>query len=372
MYAYEIYEQRKPNVVVTYPGRFQPFHLGHSGVFEILQKTFGRDSVYILTSNDTSSAKSPFNFSDKYQLMTAAGVPGDRIIETNKMYKLPDQFDPANTIFITVVGGPDADRLAPDTYTKKDIVDKTTGKITKPAGSPTYYKTWNSKEEPVTADKHGYVQIIPELKKYIVIDNENHDVSHGTDARNLWNKIRDDEDKRSQFLSQMYKHPHMELGTIFDKIPRTTSEDIAPVSTDTASPISGQKVVESTSAELKTLYHLMSKFLPLAAKFLRLQFLPKIKIRQQLHDDVQASFGRFDVKTGTIFLAIKNRHPVDVLRTLAHELVHFKQHTEHKIKPESGRTGSPEENEANQVAGILLRIFNKKFPEGIQGQEIVN
>lgn len=372
MYAYEIYEQSRPNVVVTYPGRFQPFHLGHSGVFEILQKTFGRDSVYILTSNDTSSAKSPFNFNDKYQLMTAAGVPGDRIIETNKMYKLPDQFDPANTIFITVVGGPDADRLAPDTYTKKDVVDKTTGKITKPAGSPTYYKTWNSKEEPVTADKHGYVQIIPELKKYIVIDNENYDVSHGTDARNLWNKIRDDESKRSQFLSQMYKYPHKELGTIFDKIPRSTNEDIAADSNDTASPISGRKVVESSKDELNNLHYLMTKFLPLAMKFLKLKSLPKIKIRQQLSDAIQASFGRFDEKSNTIFLAIQNRHPVDVLRTLAHELVHFKQHTENRIKRDSGRTGSPEENEANQYAGILLRIFNKKFPEGIQSQKIVS
>ena len=75
MYAHELFEQNKPRVVVTYPGRFQPWHSGHSGVFSQLQKKFGAENVFIATSNDQSSAKSPFNFSDKYQLMTAAGVP---------------------------------------------------------------------------------------------------------------------------------------------------------------------------------------------------------------------------------------------------------------------------------------------------------
>ena len=89
MYAHELFEQNKPRVVVTYPGRFQPFHQGHAGVFSQLQKKFGAENVFIATSNDQSSAKSPFNFSDKYQLMTAAGVPADKIIQTNAMYALP-------------------------------------------------------------------------------------------------------------------------------------------------------------------------------------------------------------------------------------------------------------------------------------------
>ena len=109
MFAHELYEQNKPRVVVTYPGRFQPFHQGHAGVFAQLQKKFGADNVFIVTSNDTSSAKSPFNFTDKYQLITAAGVSGNHIVETNKMYILPEAFDPTTTVFITAVGAPDAD-----------------------------------------------------------------------------------------------------------------------------------------------------------------------------------------------------------------------------------------------------------------------
>jgi hypothetical protein len=364
MYAYELYEQLKPQIVVTYPGRFQPFHQGHAGVFEILQKRFGSDNVFILTSNDTSSAKSPFNFSDKYQLMTAAGVPGDKIIETNKMYSLPEGFNPSNTIFITVVGGPDADRLNPDSYTKKDQKDKD-GNVIKPAGSPSYYQTLREKETPVTADKHGYVVVIPELQKRITLGGETYDVSHGTDTRNVWNKIRNKPELRKEFLTTMYKYPRSELGSIFDKIQQTTSEDIASVSTDTASPISG-KINEDVS-NIDVLKRSIRKFLPVALKVLEIKSLPKIKFKMKIETDgVQSSFGQYMPEENTILVGIDSRHPVDVLRTLAHELVHYKQHLNKELDNESGDTGSKEENDANSTAGIVMRHYNKMYPDAIK------
>ena len=183
MYAHELFEQNKPRVVVTYPGRFHPFHQGHAGVFSQLQKKFGTENVFIATSNDQSSAKSPFNFSDKYQLMTAAGVPADKIIQTNAMYALPEGIDPLNTVFITAVGAPDADRLNPDTVLKRDKKDKS-GNIVKPAGSPGYYKIYDATHDSLTADQHGYVIVIPEIKKSINIGGQTYDVSHGTETRN--------------------------------------------------------------------------------------------------------------------------------------------------------------------------------------------
>lgn len=225
MYAHELFEAGKPNIVVTYPGRFQPFHQGHAGVFQQLQKQFGRDSVYVLTSNDQSSAKSPFNFSDKYQLITAAGVPGDRIIETNKMYALPEGMDPTNTIFITAVGAPDANRLSPDTFLKKDRKDSA-GNIIKQAGSPSYYKTWGGVEEPVTADQHGYVIVIPEIKKNVTLNGQTYDVSHGTECRNLWNQVRNDKKASDEFLKALYGKATPEIRHIFDKIPDPQNEDV--------------------------------------------------------------------------------------------------------------------------------------------------
>jgi cytidyltransferase-like protein len=205
-----------PQLVVLYPGRFQPFHLGHGEVFRSLQSKFGRDSVYIATSNKVEPPKSPFNFSDKTVFMNAAGIPGDRIIEVTSPYKLPEpQFNPANTIFIVAVGAPDRDRLRPDSV-KKD-------------GSPGYYKTFESIDKCATADKHGYVIIADERHKLITVNGQQVDVSHGTQSRAAWNAIRNDPKGRSEFLMQMYGRDDAELGRVLDKIPQTVAEDAAGV-----------------------------------------------------------------------------------------------------------------------------------------------
>ena len=205
-----------PQLVVLYPGRFQPFHLGHREVFESLQSKFGRDSVYIATSKKVEPPKSPFNFSDKTVFMNAAGISSDRIIEVASPYKLPEpQFNPANTIFIVAVGSPDRDRLRPDSV-KKD-------------GNPGYYKTFESIDKCTTADKHGYVIIADERHKLITVNGQSVDVSHGTQSRAAWNAVRDDAKGRSEFLMQMYGRDDAELGRVLDKIPQTVSEDAAGV-----------------------------------------------------------------------------------------------------------------------------------------------
>lgn len=70
------------------------------------------------------------------------------------------------------------------------------------------------------------------------------------------------------------------------------------------------------------------------------------------------SFGSYQPSNGIVVVAVEGRHTSDVLRTLAHELVHHKQITE-------GQEMSLEEMEyeANAVAGMLMRDFNKLHPE---------
>jgi cytidyltransferase-like protein len=48
--------------VVIYVGRFQPFHKGHYGTYSHLVKKFGKDNVFIGTSDKVEKPKSPFNF----------------------------------------------------------------------------------------------------------------------------------------------------------------------------------------------------------------------------------------------------------------------------------------------------------------------
>ena len=73
----------------------------------------------------------------------------------------------------------------------------------------------------------------------------------------------------------------------------------------------------------------------------------------------------YDSSDGSIKIYIKNRAIVDILRSLAHEMVHHKQRQRGDLEnnPTAGDDGSPEENEANAKAGELIRIFGKQNPE---------
>jgi Zn-dependent peptidase ImmA (M78 family) len=112
-------------------------------------------------------------------------------------------------------------------------------------------------------------------------------------------------------------------------------------------------------------------FLPIAVEHLQLTNLPNIEFERNLKDTQVPTFGRFDNDTRTISLDIENRHPVDVLRTLAHELVHFKQELQHELKPDSWKTGSPIEDEANAEAGVVMRKFNTNFPQYLKLKPIM-
>ncbi len=106
-------------------------------------------------------------------------------------------------------------------------------------------------------------------------------------------------------------------------------------------------------------FKIFEDFFPIAMKVLGITKLPKIKLVMQVDDPDQPTFGRFDNTDLTIELGMANRHPIDILRTLAHELTHFKQYLNDQLGPKSGETGSPEENEAHELAGVIMRHFNK-------------
>lgn len=118
-----------------------------------------------------------------------------------------------------------------------------------------------------------------------------------------------------------------------------------------------ESVSKNSTAEL------FQRFLPVAKKELGLKDLPKIKSVTQVPGADGTTFGRYDPDSKTIYVVTQGRHPKDALRTLAHELVHYRQDCENKLNHNSGETGSPEENEANATAGIMMRNFNQVNPE---------
>ncbi len=109
---------------------------------------------------------------------------------------------------------------------------------------------------------------------------------------------------------------------------------------------------------------IIGEFIKFATERLGLESLPnKIQlIKNESFPKAVKSFGGYNPETDSIFIyAGNNRNIVDILRTLAHELVHLKQRKDGRIGGiKDGDTGSDIENEANAAAGILLRDYGRR------------
>lgn len=108
---------------------------------------------------------------------------------------------------------------------------------------------------------------------------------------------------------------------------------------------------------------IIKEFVEFAQKKLGLKDLPKLIIS---YDEKEAqdmkSFGKYTPETNELRVVAANRNLADVLRTLAHELIHHKQRQDGVLKPDSSNTGSDIENEANALAGVFMREFGQKNP----------
>lgn len=78
------------------------------------------------------------------------------------------------------------------------------------------------------------------------------------------------------------------------------------------------------------------------------------------HPEEDMTTGCFNPLTRDIKVLAGKRALVDVLRSLAHEMVHAKQHEDNRLEPGDGDDGSPIENEANSLAGIIMRKFSRE------------
>lgn len=107
---------------------------------------------------------------------------------------------------------------------------------------------------------------------------------------------------------------------------------------------------------------LAKEFIKFVVKELGMKSLPKnIKFAGDEYSTQHLTFGTYNPTTDEIIIVKGNRHPADVLRTLAHELVHHKQREDGKEL--NGEDGSNIENEANALAGKLMREYRTLRPE---------
>ena len=115
----------------------------------------------------------------------------------------------------------------------------------------------------------------------------------------------------------------------------------------------------------KATFAILHDFVRFAAEDLELKSLPQFDFVFDSKQSVEnKSFGGYRPGAEHITITVKNRHIMDVCRTLAHELVHFKQDLHEQLNDEdAGATGSPQENEANAEAAVIMRNWGKQHPE---------
>ena len=114
----------------------------------------------------------------------------------------------------------------------------------------------------------------------------------------------------------------------------------------------------------------VEKFVRYAAKFLKLKRLPKILLRGPEFSHSIHSFGHYVNDDKKIEVETTNRQIMDILRTVAHEMVHFRQHETEDVPHDAGETGSKYENEANALGGVIMRHWQNKHPELLQAKSI--
>ena len=349
-----ITEVNKPKVtqsIIIYGGRFQPFHKGHYAAYQNLVSEFGKANVYIGTSNDTSSDKSPFTFKEKKEIATKMfGIPASRFVKVNNPYRpveILSKYDGKITQYIAAVGEKDASRLKSG-----------------------YFKPYKGKAG------YGY----DEVGYYYPVPAEANPIS-GTDVRKKLGSSNKEVAKK--FFLKAY--PSFDKD-IFKMITTKLNENGMPggigvglvlpggyingAPTGSKNEIIG--VIENDVNEFITQYfnegiseskeNSINHFVEYATKKLKLNETPKITLLSgREYSEAKTSLGGYNPMSKEIYVAIEGRLTADILRTLAHEMVHRKQDELGLVKDEikDGATGSPIENQAHAVAGILMRNYGK-------------
>ena len=107
----------------------------------------------------------------------------------------------------------------------------------------------------------------------------------------------------------------------------------------------------------------VADFVNFAKEFLGITDDIKIKLAFERTSDLKTT--AYYSMLGELVVYAKDRAIIDICRSIAHELVHHKQNIEGRLVNtiKDGEDGSPIENEANAVAGVIIRKYGKIKPE---------
>ena len=183
--------------IAIFPGRFQPFHAGHYSIYRALVEKFGKENVYIATSDKTDPTKSPFGFVEKKDIITRMfDIPEDMVVQVKNPYA-PVEITgnmPDNTVVVTAVSEKDSERL-------------TGGKYFTPYDGETATQGFKDK---------GYFIVAPEMQLQLQGKNIS-----GTQVRALLGNPNITDEAKEEIFTMIYGKFDPD---IFKKIVKTTTD----------------------------------------------------------------------------------------------------------------------------------------------------
>ena len=228
--------------IAIYPGRFHPFHRGHYATYEYLVRSYGKENVFVASTNTQAPLTSPFSFDEKKQMMIALGIPANRIVQVKNPYKadeITQQFDKNDTAVVFALSEKDTARFS---YTKKD-------------GSLSYMQPFSNKIQLQPYSQHAYVEVAPTVN-FSVGDQS---VMSASAIRSLY--IGANDALREKIITDLYGVYIPKIKQLFDRKLALTE------AVSTLLLAYKQRLFESKSGTMSRLYKILSLEKQAAAEF---------------------------------------------------------------------------------------------------------
>jgi glycerol-3-phosphate cytidylyltransferase-like family protein len=189
----DLLEAEGKQLVIIYPGRFHPFHIGHGKVYKYLKQKYSNAKVFIATSGKVDGDRSPFTFDEKKKMMMLAGVDASAIVQTKSPYQsieIMERFDKDTTVMVFAVSEKD---MAEDPR-----FDFSNGLKLKKNGGPAYLQKWTNLNDAETFGTRGYIATTPTFP-FEVLGQK---INSASQIRNMISKS--DDTKLTQLLQDLY------------------------------------------------------------------------------------------------------------------------------------------------------------------------
>ncbi len=110
---------------------------------------------------------------------------------------------------------------------------------------------------------------------------------------------------------------------------------------------------------------IIKDFINYVAEKLRMDELPQVEIASPGFSKHHKTFGVYFPDAASFTVEVHDRNIVDVLRTVAHELVHHRQ-----MEVNSPKSRTELEIEATTAAGMLVKLYCEEHPDLYQSDEL--